>query len=115
MIVKLPPATIFGRRLREARLRAAIAQDQLGVRIGLDEGTASARMSRYETGTHEPPFGIAMKLARVLRLPTAYFYCEDDELALLILAWGFMSTPERQSLKVLADAKLSSIAEGAAG
>jgi transcriptional regulator with XRE-family HTH domain len=100
---------IFGRRLREARLRAAIAQDQLGVRIGLDEGTASARMSRYETGVHAPPFGLAIKIAKTLGLPTAYLYCEDDELAKLILAWGLMSKSERKALKVLAEAKLASV------
>jgi len=103
------PSTIFGQRLREARLRASIAQDQLGVQIGLDEGTASARISRYETGAHAPPFGIAAKLAQVLKLPAAYFYCEDDELAKLILAWGQMSKSERKPLKVLVEAKIAAI------
>ncbi|MDC7707706.1 helix-turn-helix domain-containing protein [Vogesella indigofera] len=82
------PTTVFGRRLREARLRAAIPQDRLGVEIGLDEGTASARISRYETGAHEPPFRIAVRLAQALSVPAAYFYCEDDELADLVLAWA---------------------------
>ena len=45
-----PSKTLFGQRLREARLRAGIAQDRLGVLIGLDEGSSSARMSRYEIG-----------------------------------------------------------------
>jgi len=111
MVVK-SPVTVFGQRLREARLRAAIAQDQLGIRIGLDEGTASARISRYETGTHAPPFGIATKLARVLELPAAYFYCEDDELAKLILAWGRMSKSERKPLKMLAEATLAAMLQG---
>ncbi|KUY77638.1 MULTISPECIES: helix-turn-helix domain-containing protein [Burkholderia cepacia complex] len=97
------PATLFGRRLREARLRAAMPQDRLGVRIGLDEGTASARMSRYETGENEPPFGTAMKLAQALRLPTAYFYCEDDELAELLLAWEHLSMADRKQIRSLID------------
>lgn len=87
-MVKREPTTVFGYRLREARQRAGIPQDRLGVEIGLDEGTASARMSRYETGRHEPSFSIAVKLARVLHVPAAYFYCEDDELANLVIAWG---------------------------
>jgi len=62
-----PTPSLFGRRLREARLRAGIAQDKLGVMIGLDEGCSSARMSRYETGVHEPPWvknGIKLRLPR---------------------------------------------------
>lgn len=100
-------ASTFGRRLREARRRAGIPQDKLGVKIGLDEGTASARMSRYETGVHEPPFGVAVKLARALRVPAAYFYCEDDELAALVLVWGHLSKSERKRIKPLILAKLS--------
>jgi transcriptional regulator with XRE-family HTH domain len=100
-------ASTFGRRLREARRRAGIPQDKLGVEIGLDEGTASARMSRYETGIHEPPFGVAVKLAKALRVPAAYFYCEDDELADVVLAWGLLSKTERKRIKPLIVAKLA--------
>ena len=81
-------SSVFGKRLREARQGVGMPQDKLGVKIGLDEGTASARISRYETGTHAAPFDIARKLAKVLRVPTAFLYCEDDELAAVILAWG---------------------------
>ncbi|KVQ89747.1 XRE family transcriptional regulator [Burkholderia ubonensis] len=102
------PSTIFGRRLREARRRADIPQDRLGVQIGLDEGTASARMSRYETGVHEPPFGVVVRLAEALNVPAAYFYCEDDELADLVLVWGLLSKAARKRLKTLIDAELAS-------
>ncbi|MBX9346032.1 helix-turn-helix domain-containing protein [Chromobacterium vaccinii] len=100
-MVKKQPATVFGRRLREARQQAAIPQDRLGIEIGLDEGTASARISRYETGAHEPPFGIAVKLAQVLSVPTAYFYCEDDELADLIRILGRIAKDDRERIKHL--------------
>lgn len=106
------PATVFGRRLREARQRAGIPQDRLGVKLGLDEGTASARMSRYETGIHEPPFEIAEKLAQILQLQTAYFYCADDELANLLLVWNTLSGAERKRIKVLVDARLAENAGG---
>lgn len=102
------PATIFGRRLREARQRADIPQDRLGVQLGLDESTASVRISRYETGTHTPPFGIAVKLAQILHLPTVYFYCEDDELAELVLAWVRLPKTERKNIKTMIDALLAS-------
>ncbi|MFM0514266.1 helix-turn-helix domain-containing protein [Paraburkholderia sp. RL17-373-BIF-A] len=99
-------ASLFGRRLRVARRQAEIPQDRLGVQIGLDEHTASARISRYETGVHEPPFEIAMKLAKALGVPTAYFYCEDEDLAELVLAWVRLSKSERKLLKKLLDTKL---------
>lgn len=79
------PQTIFGIRLRAARLHAGLAQDRLGVLIGLDEGCSSARISRYETGTYEPPFEMSLKLAEVLNVPVAYFYCPEIELADLLL------------------------------
>ncbi|WP_435873754.1 helix-turn-helix domain-containing protein [Pandoraea cepalis] len=75
----------------------------MGVQIGLDEHTASARISRYETGVHEPSFEIAVKLAKVLHVPAAYFYCEDEGLAELVLAWGRLSKPERKHLRKLLD------------
>ena len=43
---------VLGHRLRQARKWMGIPQDKLGVAIGLDESTASARISRYETGVH---------------------------------------------------------------
>lgn len=98
-MVKSVVNSVFGHRLREARRRAGIPQDRLGVQIGLDEHTASARMSRYETGVHEPPFDIAVKLAEVLSLPVAYFYCTDDDLADIVMIWGRLSKSERIVLK----------------
>lgn len=89
--------TLFGRRLRDARLRAGIAQDKLGVMIGLDEGCSSARMSRYENGVHEPPFVIAEQLSKVLGLSACYFYCSDDHLAEIILNYSKLSKKEREA------------------
>lgn len=94
-----PPAkSLFGRRLREARLRAGIAQDKLGVMIGLDEGSSSARMSRYESGVHEPPFVWVEKIADVLGVPAAYFYCNDDRLAEIMLVYSVLPEKKRKIL-----------------
>ncbi len=93
-----PTNTLFGRRLREARIRAGIAQDRLGVMIGMDEGSSSARMSRYETGTHEPPFSLAEKLADVLKVPAAYFYCDDDQLAALLVSYAALDPTAREQV-----------------
>ncbi|MCB6182355.1 helix-turn-helix domain-containing protein [Leeia sp. TBRC 13508] len=88
-------SNVIGRRLREARKMAGLPQDRLGVLVGLDEHTASARISRYETGVHEPNFEMAEKLAGILGVPVIYFYCEDDELASLVKAWEKLTDSDR--------------------
>jgi transcriptional regulator with XRE-family HTH domain len=93
-----PTATSFGRRLREARLEAGLPQDRLGVMIGIDEGSASTRISRYETGIHEPAYDTAENLAKVFGIPTAYFYCDDDKLAQVIFRWPRLSTAEKNRI-----------------
>lgn len=93
--------SVFGTRLREARLRADIPQDKLGVSIGLDESTASARISRYETGVHEPPFDTALRIAQALDVPAAYFYCEKDDLARWVLAWHKLDDDARERITTL--------------
>jgi len=93
-----PTNSVFGRRLREARLRVGIAQDKLGVRIGIDEGCSSARMSRYESGTHEPPFTVAERIAEELGLSVTYFYCRDDRLAEIIRIYASLPENKRNTL-----------------
>ena len=88
----------FGARLRQARERMGLPQDKLGVMIGLDEGSSSARISRYETGVHEPAFNIACKLAQALQVDVAYFYCEDDWLANAVLRLQNLSQAQRSDL-----------------
>ena len=101
-----PPESIFGQRLREARERVGLPQDRLGVEIGLDEGTASARISRYETGAHEPPFQTAVLLAKALKVPVPFLYCKDDELAQLLLTWQKLPKADRRRAKALVESLL---------
>lgn len=75
---------VYSRRLREAREAHGISQRSLGIEAGLDEFVASTRVNRYETGVHQPDLQTLQRLAAVLKLPVAYFYAEDDELAQLI-------------------------------
>ncbi|MBU6194964.1 MAG: helix-turn-helix transcriptional regulator [Burkholderiales bacterium] len=91
-------APIFGRRLRQARKWAGLPQDRLGVAIGLDETTSSARISRYETGVHEPPIATAKLLAVELGVPLAFLYCDDDDLAAALLNLAGLSATERRRL-----------------
>lgn len=92
------PTSLFGRRLRDARKRFGIAQDKLGVEIGMDEGCSSARISRYETGVHEPPIAIVEKIALVLKVPVPYFFCEDERLAQILVAYASLSDSQKDQL-----------------
>lgn len=42
-----------------------IPQEKLGIQIGIDGDTASARVSRYENETHTPPCDTVLRLAIV--------------------------------------------------
>jgi transcriptional regulator with XRE-family HTH domain len=93
------PGSLFGIRLRAARERLGLAQDRVGVAIGLDEGCSSARISRYETGVHQPSFEVAQKLATVLTVPAEYFYCADDQIAEILLDLNTLSENELASIR----------------
>ena len=75
-----------------------IAQDKLGVLIGLDETVSSARMSRYESGVHEPPIKTARDIAHALGVPLGYLYCDDDRLAEIILAASELPATDQEQL-----------------
>jgi transcriptional regulator with XRE-family HTH domain len=107
MAKRKEPHTVFGKRLRHIREIRQMAQDRLGVAIGIDEGAASARMSRYESGTHEPPYNTAQLIAEALKVQVAYFYTDDDDLAELILCWKFLAPSERHCLLAIAQQKLT--------
>lgn len=89
---------VFGRRLLEARERAGLPQDKVGVMIGLEESSSSARMSRYETGMHEPPVATARRIAAALKVPLAYLYCDDDVIAQILLKVHALSVAGRRRL-----------------
>ncbi|ECS6491271.1 XRE family transcriptional regulator [Salmonella enterica subsp. enterica serovar Herston] len=89
---------IFCQRLKQARLASGLSQKRLGVAAGIDEFVASTRINRYEKGVHEPNTEIVQKLSEVLRVPLAYFYAEDDDLADLMLIFWSLSSIEREEL-----------------
>ena len=91
-----PTTTLFGRRLRDARLAAGMTQGQLGGLLGMDDqNTAAQRVSRYETGKYEPSLETMAQIADVLGLPVAYFHATSDPLAQIILAVSKLD-PKRQ-------------------
>ena len=87
-------SSIVGRRMRERREALALAQEKVGVAIGLDESCARNRISRYELAVHEPPLATVKLLARALQVPLPYLYCEDEDVAGLLLA--LYSLPAKQ-------------------
>jgi len=77
----------LAKRLKEARVKAGLSQERLGVLAGIDEMSASARMNQYERDKHAPDWLTVQRLASVLQVPVAYFYADDDALAELLLAY----------------------------
>lgn len=96
------PITLFARRLRSAREQFGISQKELGILAGVDEYCASARINQYERGKHTPDFLTTQNLAKVLQLPTAYFFAEEDDLAELIAAYSQLRVSDKKAVLVKA-------------
>jgi len=94
MIKKSP----LSKRLKQARQAAGISQKQLGIKVGIDEFTASARMNQYETGKHVPDFSTVSRIAKILHLPSAYFYTEEELLAQVLLNYSRLNKSQKQDL-----------------
>jgi transcriptional regulator with XRE-family HTH domain len=90
--------SVFGMRLKTARLEARLSQEQLGLLAGLEVESASARMNRYERGTRVPTVELVERIGSVVNLPVAYFYAREDDEALLIAAFHRMPNEEKQIL-----------------
>jgi transcriptional regulator with XRE-family HTH domain len=77
--------------LRQARERAGLSQKKLGILAGIDEFSASPRINQYERGKHVPDVYMVERLARVLRIPAIYMYCENEIMATIILEFNTLS------------------------
>jgi transcriptional regulator with XRE-family HTH domain len=96
--------SVFASRLKEARLRAGLSQERLGVLAGIDEASASARMNQYERGKHAPDWLTTERLAVALAVPVAYLYATDDDAAELLLAFYAIPAEKRvAALKAVKD------------
>lgn len=73
--------------------QSGILAETVGMLVGMDEFSASARMNQYERERHSPNMRTSEQLAMVLQVPMAYLYCPEDELAELILKVSSL-TPE---------------------
>jgi len=85
-------------RLKNARVSQGISQKELGIRIGLDESSASSRMNHYEKGRHVPDIQTLRKIADELEVPLAYFFCESELSAELSCLIEKLSDEEKSNL-----------------
>lgn len=95
---RVPPRPVYARRLKEARVAAGLSQRKLGMAAGIDTTVAGTRISRYEAGLSEPSVHVAARLAGVLGVPLAYFYCDDDQLAQIVQTFDQLTNGERIAL-----------------
>lgn len=90
--------SIFAKRLKEARQVTGLSQKRLGMKAGIDEFTASARVNRYERGVNEPDNATARSIAKALGVPTAYLYAEENDLAEMIKLYSRLRKKDREAL-----------------
>ncbi|EEX0844280.1 helix-turn-helix transcriptional regulator [Escherichia coli] len=85
-------------RLKEARRRAGLTQEKLGILAGLDEASASTRINQYEKGKYSPNFETVSNLAKVLNVPVSFLYTPEDDLAQFILLFDSLSESDRKKI-----------------
>jgi transcriptional regulator with XRE-family HTH domain len=95
----------LSKRIREARLLAGISQERLGIQVGIDPASASARMNRYEQGTRVPSPALVERIASELGLPAAYFYTAEDDMAKLLQWFYRLSSEEKAQMMRCIDSK----------
>lgn len=93
----------LSKRLKEARLQAKLSQEQLGLKIGLEPESASARMNRYELGKRVPAFELVERIAAVLDLPVTYFYADKGDEAQLLVRFHRLKAVERKEVIAFID------------
>ncbi|WP_261311966.1 helix-turn-helix transcriptional regulator [Stenotrophomonas sp. DR822] len=70
----------------------------MGVRMGLDKDTASARISRYESESMTVSLEALFELAQALDVPPAYLLATTPAMADAILALGVQSEAQQAKL-----------------
>lgn len=99
-------------RIKGARLRAGLSQEQLGIRIGIDPASASARMNRYELGKRVPDLELVERLAEELGLPAAYFYAVGNDESELLLKFHRLNGAARERVMVCVSEELAAQESG---
>lgn len=92
------PRAVVAARLRQARQLRGYSQREVGVRMGLDKDTASARISRYESESMAISLDSLFQLAEALNVPPAYLLASSPAMANAILALGEHSEAQQVRL-----------------
>lgn len=92
-------------RLKEARKIKKISQRELGIRAGIDENVASARMNQYEKGVHAPDIELLRRIAKELDVPLSYFFCDDGTSAEIVKQLEKLSDTDRMEILDLIKSK----------
>nr|WP_293984833.1 helix-turn-helix transcriptional regulator [Stenotrophomonas sp.] len=88
--------------MRQAREIRGMSQREVGVRMGLDKITASARISRYESTAMSISLEALFELAEALEVPPAFLLASSAGMADAILALGEQTQGQQDQLaKVL--------------
>jgi len=95
-------------RIKKARNHAMLTQKELGIRIGMDIGSASSRVNHYEKGRHTPDIKTLRRMAKELNVPLAYFFCDSDNSAELNCLIEALSESEKLELITALKNKLAS-------
>lgn len=85
-------------RLRQIRQLRGLSQRDVGIRMGLDKDTASARISRYESEAMTVSLESLFALAQALDVPPAYLLADTPAMADAILALGTESATQQTRL-----------------
>ena len=75
-----------------------MTQKELGIRIGMDQSSASSRMNHYEKDRHTPDIQTLQRMADELKVPLNYLFCDSVESAELAYLIDCLSTEEKQKL-----------------
>ncbi|MCU6278871.1 helix-turn-helix transcriptional regulator [Enterobacter quasiroggenkampii] len=103
-------------RLKIAREKAGLSQEQLAHLVDIDTVNSRSRISNYESGRYAPPLAFVLKVARALDYPEGYFYTEDDKFAeRILLLYRNRDNPEYNpyQLAVAESERLSSLLDEA--
>ncbi|TKA14731.1 helix-turn-helix domain-containing protein [Xanthomonas nasturtii] len=96
------PRDVVAARLRQARERRGLSQREVGMRMGLDKDTASARISRYESGAMSISLEALFEMAEALEVPPAFLLASSPGMGDAIMALGEQSHGQQEQLaKVL--------------
>ncbi|MCG3462225.1 helix-turn-helix domain-containing protein [Xenorhabdus bovienii] len=82
-------------RLVTARKARRVSQQELGEALGINPEQAIGRISRYERGVSTPAYKIVRQIAKILNMPSWYFYTEDDDFAEEVLILYRENNPNR--------------------